>query len=59
MGTTTAYRPPVECPLCYARFDGEPTLRSHIADDHARDELVDFVVRVLEERNLTGGPTEG
>lgn len=58
MGRTTAYRPPVECPLCYAHFEEDATLRRHVADDHAQEELVDFVVRILEERNLAGGSTE-
>lgn len=57
MGTTTAYRPPVKCPLCYARFEGEGRLRRHL-DAHSREELVDFVVRTMEEREVAGTSTE-
>ncbi|WP_254537478.1 hypothetical protein [Halomarina litorea] len=54
MSDTGAYQPRIECLLCRAEFERENGLRRHLSADHAREDLVDFVVRTFEEREEHG-----
>ncbi|MFD1513554.1 hypothetical protein [Halomarina rubra] len=54
MTDTTAYLVLLECPLCHHGYEHEDALRDHLQVDHSREDLANFVVRAVEERESVG-----